>query len=448
MRTSARVWGGAAMGVLSWFHLCGLAEEVAQWAPGEVGEWTVGTNLWQGADGTPLAPPGYPGSAHAVGIAGGGVYVASQNVTVAELSLTEESVLCVTNGRTLTVTAAANYEAVDRIVGAVRVPYGTVNLLHTGTGVVCGLSFELGTNALSGFLDLGGVWGATNNLTPDFGALDLVTINLRRGGLRVDTGTVAMRNQCFVQNRGQELTLRGDWTNPDGTTTLWLNGTGAGTLDVAGSLFFGRCALHATVDTNGVSLLRIGGDAVLTNVTLTVGATTALTSLGAGYDLIRVPAARSILTNGLAVTAAPTGGILCGVMLDYDRGGYNYLRLVPTGFLPTVVLTAPADESFFTAVTNLTLQANATARNGTVSKVEFFASGAKIGETTTAPHQATWTNVYAGCYEVKASVTDSNGNRGESPSIIINVQGPSVSGKRVFITGGAVITYDPACAAQ
>ena len=78
--------------------------------------------------------------------------------------------------------------------------------------------------------------------------------------------------------------------------------------------------------------------------------------------------------------------------------------------------------------------------------MEFFADTNKIGEATSAPYQVTWTNVYAACYPLKAVATDSNGNKGTSPIVTVNVEGTAADGRKVFITGDMVVTYDPGCA--
>ena len=264
------------------------------------------------------------------------------------------------------------------------------------------------------------------------------------------------------------MTFRGNWLNPDGTTTFMVYGQGLGSIDIAGNLSFGGCKLYTTIDPNGINLIQVGGDAILTNTTLTVGCTDALTKPASSYDLIRVPVDRSIYTNGMTLNVAGNGGFSYTASLDNHRGRYNYLVITPGPFLPSVTITNPVDESFFTAVTNIIIQATALGRSSRIAKVEFYAGADKVGEATNTPvqatkppknekkvkagevtntlYQVTWTNVYAGYYELKAIATDNNGNQGVSPSIGINVQGTKADGRKVFITGGAVITYDPGCA--
>mgnify|MGYP001558485197 CR=1 FL=1 len=422
------------------------ATDVARWKLGETGEWTTNTNDWQGATDTPLPSPGYPGTNHSVGIGYSSVSISSQDVSVAELYMSDGALLTITNGRTLTVSNEVNYRAADHLVGYVSVPNGTFNLQNSKTGIVYGLSFELGTSSTAGYLDLGSTWGATNGFRSDFGILDTVLIRLTNGGLRVDASNITMRSNTSILNYGQEMTFRGDWNNSDTTVVFMVQGKDTGTIDIAGNLSFGGCQLFETIDANGVNLIQVGGDAILTNAVLTVGCTDALTSPAASYDLVRVPAARTIYTNGMSFNVASNGGFKYTASLDLNRGGYDYLVITPGQFLPSVTITNPVDESFFTAVTNITISATATARSGTITKVEFYADANKVGEDTTAPYSVTWTNVYAGYYELKAIATDNNGSQGLSPSIGLNVQGTKVDGRKVFITGGAVITYDPGCA--
>ena len=111
-----------------------------------------------------------------------------------------------------------------------------------------------------------------------------------------------------------------------------------------------------------------------------------------------------------------------------------------------MTLTNPANESFFSAVTDIPLGVTTFARSGFITNIAFYADTNKIGEVADAPYSFIWTNVYAGYYELKAVAADDDGNRGESPVVGINVQGAGADGRKVFITGGAVIRYDPGCA--
>ncbi len=416
----------------------------AHWSPGEIGDWTA-TN-WLGIGDSTLPAPGYPTSDYTVDICAGFVSIVSQDVSVVALWVADESVLTVANGKTLTVVNGANFHPGSRSVGHVFIPDGHVNLRNTRVLEVHGLSFDIGTNSTAGYLDLGSEWGSTNAIAESFGILNGVRINLANGGLRVDASNITMRSGTAIRNSGQEMTFRGDWLNPDGTTTFFVDGNGPGTIDIAGNFSFGGCALNAMVDTDGVSLIRVGGDAMLSNATLTVGCSDALTGTAASYDLIRVPAGKTIYTNGMICCVASNGGFLYTAAIDEDRDGYDYLVITPGRFLPGVTLTNPANESFFSAVTDIPLGVTTFARSGFITNIAFYADTNKIGEVADAPYSFIWTNVYAGYYELKAVAADDDGNRGESPVVGINVQGAGADGRKVFITGGAVIRYDPGCA--
>ncbi|KAA5548768.1 Ig-like domain-containing protein [Adhaeribacter rhizoryzae] len=77
--------------------------------------------------------------------------------------------------------------------------------------------------------------------------------------------------------------------------------------------------------------------------------------------------------------------------------------------LPIVAITSPSTGAAFTAPSTITLSANATDNDGTISKVEFFNGSVKLGEDVTSPYSFTWNNVAAGNYTVSARATDNTG---------------------------------------
>jgi len=88
---------------------------------------------------------------------------------------------------------------------------------------------------------------------------------------------------------------------------------------------------------------------------------------------------------------------------------------------PAVSLTSPTDQATFSASQNISLSANASDVDGSVSRVDFFASGFLVGSSTAAPYQITWTNVAAGNYVLTARATDNIGNTTTSASRSIRV---------------------------
>jgi hypothetical protein len=81
----------------------------------------------------------------------------------------------------------------------------------------------------------------------------------------------------------------------------------------------------------------------------------------------------------------------------------------------------PTNGSTFVAGQNITLAANATDPDGTISKVEFYRSGTLIGTDTVAPYSAVWTNAQKGNYDLFARATDNAGNSSNSAVVSIFV---------------------------
>jgi chitinase len=88
---------------------------------------------------------------------------------------------------------------------------------------------------------------------------------------------------------------------------------------------------------------------------------------------------------------------------------------------PSVSLTSPANGATFSAGANITLSANASDSDGTVSKVEFFNGSTSLGVKTATPYSVTWSNVAAGSYTLKAVATDNGGLSTTSSTVSITV---------------------------
>ncbi|RMD63706.1 hypothetical protein D6833_05360, partial [Candidatus Parcubacteria bacterium] len=76
---------------------------------------------------------------------------------------------------------------------------------------------------------------------------------------------------------------------------------------------------------------------------------------------------------------------------------------------PTVSLTSPADGSTFTEGETITLQASASDADGSISRVEFYANGNKLGEDSSAPYSYDWSGATAGTYDLYARAFDNDG---------------------------------------
>jgi hypothetical protein len=94
---------------------------------------------------------------------------------------------------------------------------------------------------------------------------------------------------------------------------------------------------------------------------------------------------------------------------------------VTTNAPPSVSITGPANGLSFTAPANVSLAANASDSNGTVSRVEFYNGSTLIGTDTTSPYAFAWNNVAAGSYALSATATDNGGAVGASGTVNVTV---------------------------
>ena len=104
-----------------------------------------------------------------------------------------------------------------------------------------------------------------------------------------------------------------------------------------------------------------------------------------------------------------------------DLGAYEYDPQSGTNMHPSVVISSPSTGSTFTAPANITITANASDADGSITKVEFFIGATKLGEKTSAPYSVVWNNVTAGTYSLTAIATDNLNAKTTSSAISISV---------------------------
>jgi hypothetical protein len=89
--------------------------------------------------------------------------------------------------------------------------------------------------------------------------------------------------------------------------------------------------------------------------------------------------------------------------------------------LPTASITSPTNGQSFIAPANITIAADASDGDGTISKVEFFNGATKLGEDPTNPYTFVWSNVSAGSYTLTVKATDNRGTTVTSAEVTIAV---------------------------
>jgi|GEM_PF-95848 len=100
----------------------------------------------------------------------------------------------------------------------------------------------------------------------------------------------------------------------------------------------------------------------------------------------------------------------------------------PENQLPIVSVTAPQNNSEYEEGDSITISADATDTDGTITLVEFYANGTKIGEDANAPYTITWDNVAQGQYAITAKATDDEEGYKTSNPVNIIVYGEGVEG--------------------
>jgi chitinase len=142
-------------------------------------------------------------------------------------------------------------------------------------------------------------------------------------------------------------------------------------------------------------------------------------SFGGGYVLQKpggYPGLRGIMTWSVNWDKT-NGDEFANNYYDYFFGGSN-----PGNTPPTVSMTANLTGN------TINIQASASDADGSVTKVEFFNGGTKLGEATAAPYAYNWTNVANGSYVLTAKATDNGGAVSTSSPITIVVGSTGCSG--------------------
>jgi len=114
----------------------------------------------------------------------------------------------------------------------------------------------------------------------------------------------------------------------------------------------------------------------------------------------------------------------------YGRGIWDF-KIQNSNVAPTVSITAPSNGANYNAPASVTITANASDSDGSISKVEFYNGTTLVGTATASPYTVTWSNVAAGTYSLTAKAYDNANATTTSSAVSITVNGsnqaPTVS---------------------
>lgn len=128
---------------------------------------------------------------------------------------------------------------------------------------------------------------------------------------------------------------------------------------------------------------------------------------GRGFGVLIVGGANGGATY-CNVTYADRGGNVISDLGKYDSNNFSWTAF--TGCeLRTITTTSPTNgASFGGCGSKIIIKADATTTNGSVTKVEFFVDGTKVGEDNSAPYSFDWNNPTSGSHTISTAMTTSS----------------------------------------
>jgi uncharacterized repeat protein (TIGR03806 family) len=134
---------------------------------------------------------------------------------------------------------------------------------------------------------------------------------------------------------------------------------------------------------------------------------------------------------GLAVSAHNDGVISTATFDNVTVNGFSY-----NNSPPSVVLTAPSNNSTYTAAASVTITADADALYDAIARVDFYANAAFIGSASNLPYSVTTSGLGAGSYTLTAAAISSSGL--SATSAPVNIIVTSGSGQPYGLTSRGI----------
>jgi hypothetical protein len=113
------------------------------------------------------------------------------------------------------------------------------------------------------------------------------------------------------------------------------------------------------------------------------------------------------------------------VALSYSGGapdlGAFEVNSGPANTAPRVTITSPGNNSVYSVSSNITITADVSDAEGTISLVEFYNGSTRLGTKSSAPYVFTWNTVPQGSYSIYVRATDNQGATATSSPISVKV---------------------------
>jgi len=98
-----------------------------------------------------------------------------------------------------------------------------------------------------------------------------------------------------------------------------------------------------------------------------------------------------------------------------------HIVVKPPNVAPAVTIANPASGSSYVTPVTVVIVANASDSDGSIALVKFYANGALLATTSTAPYTFGWTNPLAGTYVLTAVATDNEGATATSAPVSVTI---------------------------
>jgi regulation of enolase protein 1 (concanavalin A-like superfamily) len=203
-------------------------------------------------------------------------------------------------------------------------------------------------------------------------------------------------------------------------------------------------------------LLRAGNGTILQSRSVPGGSTTTsavgtlepywvkLEVRGQVVTAFQSPDGVSWSTVGGATLSLPSPYYIGVVVASQDaqtlaNAAFDQLRLVEVGQNqpPTIALTGPDTSVSYTAPADVTISADASDPDGTISSVDFYQNGTLLGSVSAPPYAYSWPSVPSGTYTFSAVAHDNGGATSTSDTRTITVNGASNAPPAVTLTAPA-----------